>query len=89
MTWVLLIVELLGNFEVNKCQRQNPSRRQGLIRATNCLRLTRFNRFRDVWLDFLGLPGLRFKQKTVLAADAMFQNAQVCSPTVQSEMDPV
>lgn len=35
-------------------------------------------------MDFLGFPGLGFKQETILAADVMFQNAQVCSPTTQS-----
>ena len=40
-------------------------------------------------VDFLGLPGLGFKQDAVLAADIMFQNAQVCSPTEQPQMEPV
>lgn len=30
-------------------------------------------------MDFLGLPGLGFEQKTVLAVNVMFQNAQVVS----------
>lgn len=42
-----------------------------------------------VRVDFLGLPGLGFKQDVYLAADIMFQNAQVCSPTVQPQMGPV
>lgn len=42
-----------------------------------------------VRVDVLGLPGLRFKQDAVLAAALMFQNAQVCSPTGQPQMEPV
>lgn len=87
ITW-MLIVELLGNFEAGKCQRENPSRRQGLIRGCK-LRLTRCNRFLAVWVGFLGLPGLRFIPETVLAADVMFQNAQVCSPQCSLTWSPL
>lgn len=40
-------------------------------------------------VDFQCLPGLEFKQEAVLAVDIMFPNVQVCSPTSQSQMEPV
>lgn len=86
IAWILF-VELFGNVEISKCHTENPFKEAGInwgLSTGHCKQevsscVSGFSRF----------PGLALEQEVILAAEVMDQNAQVCSPTVLSQIEPV